>query len=80
MRRLHKEGKLGTAAQIRAETGKQHAFITASGTIIPYDRMTAWQRAAFAWWVVSPRPDSLARYELGDADSRAAEEAKSRCG
>jgi hypothetical protein len=80
IRRLYKEGKLGTAAQIRAETGKEHAFMTASGTISPYDRMTAWQRASFDEWVVSPRPYSLARYELGDADSLAAKEAKSRCG
>jgi hypothetical protein len=77
--RLYNDGKLGSAAQIRSESSKDHPFMTAGGKMISYARMTAWQRASFADWAASGRVDRLARHELEDADRLAVQQAKSRC-
>lgn len=77
---LYRAGKLGTPRAVRAQSSRAHPFVLANGKMVPYARMTAWQRASFAKWAVSAQVDRVARTELADADRAAAQRAQTRCG
>jgi hypothetical protein len=78
--RLYAAGKLGTASEVRRQSSKEHPFLRKDGTMIPFARMTAWQRAELDDWRESGPVQRVAGSELASAYAGVDRAAMSRCG